>query len=172
MKKMQAKSILLLALVLVVLAATVGGTVAYLAIRTPDVENTFTPATVEVEITDTVTGTTKNNVDVKNKSNIPVYMRVVVTANWCDASGKVVAPWNDYAGLPVKSGWEQKGIYYYYTDVVEVGETIRLFDSYTAQGGPAGAHLEMDIIAQVIQSAGIPDETYANAWSKAAANGN
>lgn len=172
MKKMQTKSILLLALVIVVLTAVVGGTVAYLATRTLSVTNTFEPANVEVVVTDKVSGNTKSDVVIENKSNIPVYLRVAVVANWCDKDGNVVAQWNAYGDLGVNaSDWEREGNVFYYKHVVSAGASVTLFNEYKAPAAPEGAeHLEMDIIAQVIQSAGIPGETYKTAWAQAANN--
>lgn len=157
------KSSLLLIAVAALLVAAVGSTVAYLVTDTKPVVNTFTPATVGTDVTDKVDGNIKKNVEIKNNSNIPVYMRVAVVANWCNADGEVVAPWNDYRGLRVDSmKWSLIGGYYYYKGTVDAGATVTLFNSYTATDGPDGAHLEMDIIAQVIQAE--PDSVVTGAW--------
>ncbi|MGN0802932.1 MAG: hypothetical protein ACI4MF_10100, partial [Candidatus Faecivicinus sp.] len=141
----------------------------YLVTDTTPVVNTFTPATVSTDVTDDISGNTKSNVQIKNNSNIPVYMRVAVVANWYSEDGKVVAPWSDYEKLGVNStNWTYSGGYYYYNGTVAAGATVTLFDSYTATGGPEGAHLEMDIIAQVIQAEGMGATSAQDAFNKAA----
>lgn len=155
------KSSLLLIAVVALLVAAVGGTVAYLVTNTLPVVNTFTPATVDTEVTDNISGNTKRDVQIKNSSNIPVYMRVAVVANWYKA-GEVVAPWNNYVGLGVTSDWTLRDGYYYYNGTVAAGAEVKLFDSYTASDGPEGAHLEMDIISQVIQAE--PTSAVEGAW--------
>ena len=155
------KSSLLLIAVVALLVAAVGGTVAYLVTNTSRVVNTFTPATVDTEVTDNISGNTKSDVQIKNSSNIPVYMRVAVVANWYKA-GEVVAPWNNYVGLGVTSDWTLRDGYYYYNGTVAAGAEVKLFDSYTASDGPEGAHLEMDIISQVIQAE--PTSAVEGAW--------
>ena len=156
------KSSLLLIAVAALLVAAVGGTVAYLVTNTSSVVNTFTPATVKTEVDDTVSGNIKKDVQIKNKSNIPVYMRVAVVANWYK-DGKVVAPWSDYTGLPIGNNWQRGNDgYYYYKGTVAAGAEVKLFDSYTASDGPEGAHLEMDIISQVIQAK--PTSAVQGAW--------
>ena len=161
------KSSLLLIAVVALLVAAVGGTVAYLVTNTLPVVNTFTPATVDTEVTDNISGNTKRDVQIKNSSNIPVYMRVAVVANWYKA-GEVVAPWNNYVGLGVTSDWTLRDGYYYYNGTVAAGAEVKLFDSYTATGGPDGAHLEMDIISQVIQAEGMGATSAKDAFTKAA----
>ena len=161
------KSSLLLIAVVALLVAAVGGTVAYLVTNTLPVVNTFTPATVDTEVTDNISGNTKRDVQIKNSSNIPVYMRVAVVANWYKA-GEVVAPWNNYVGLGVTSDWTLIDGYYYYNGTVAAGAEVKLFDSYTATGGPDGAHLEMDIISQVIQAEGLGATSAKDAFTKAA----
>ena len=168
MKKMNKKSILLLIATAALLIATIGGTVAYLVAATQSVVNTFTPAHAEVEVTDTVENGTKKDVVITNKSDIPVYMRVAVIANWCDANGKIVGLWNDYAGLNVKSNWTFDGGYYYYNGTVAADAEVTLFTSYKPANGPAGAHLEMDVVAQVIQAEGMGATSAQDAFKKAA----
>lgn len=167
MKNMK-KSLLLLTAVVVLLMASVGGTVAYLATQTESVTNTFTPANVSTDVTDEINGNIKKNVKVTNKSDIPVYIRVAVVANWMK-DGNVVAPWSDYGGLGISNDWIQIGGYYYYRTPVAAGAEVTLFNSYAATGGPDGAHLEMDIIAQAIQAE--PTTVVESAWNVTVSNG-
>ena len=84
------KTVLLLAMVVLILAGAVGGTLAYIVTSSGPVQNTFTPAhvTCAVEESDFVDGTStiKNNVTIRNTGNTSAYIRAAVVANWCDAS--------------------------------------------------------------------------------------
>lgn len=166
MNKKLSKSIVLLIAVVALLAIAVGGTMAYLITSTAPVTNTFTPASIGTDVTDEMDGNVKKNVKITNKSNIPVYMRVAVVANWYEGDGsdkKIVAPWADFDNLGVDaSKWTRIGEYYYYTSTVGANEPVTLFNSYEAKDGPVGAHLEMDIIAQVIQAE--PSTAVEQAW--------
>ena len=156
------KSILALALVALLLTCAVGGTMAYLVTQTNAVTNTFTPGKVTVSVSDTVTGNEKKDVQVTNTGNTTAYIRVAVVANWVK-DGKVVAPWNDYTNLNVLSTWDKGDDgYYYYMKPVAARDSVKLLNSYTAEGGPEGAHLEMTIVAQGIQSE--PTSVVAGAW--------
>ena len=166
MNKKLSKTIVLLIAVVALLAVAVGGTVAYLITSTAPVTNTFTPARISTEVTDKVDGNVKENVEITNKSDIPVYMRVAVVANWYKGEGsnkKIVAPWNDFDKLGVDADkWTRIGEYYYYTSTVGAKETVKLFTKYAPTNVPEGAHLEMDIIAQVIQAE--PTTAVQEAW--------
>lgn len=167
-RRNSSKRFILLVAVAILLTAVVSGTVAYLVTSTTPIVNTFTPAEVSTDVTDEMEGNTKKNVQIKNTSNIPVYMRVAVTANWYK-DGKIVAGWNDYKDLNVDSSkWTFEDGYYYYKGRVEVDETVTLFASYVAPQAPIeGAHLEMDISAQVIQADGMDASSAKDAFDKA-----
>ena len=161
-------TILALALVALLLTCAVGGTMAYLVTQTNAVTNTFTPGKVTVSVSDTVTGNEKKNVQITNTGKTTAYIRVAVVANWVK-DGKVVAPWNDYDRLKVISTWDVGSDgYYYYKQPVAAGASVTLLDSYTAGDGPEGAHLEMTIVAQGIQSE--PASVVQNAWGVTVAN--
>jgi len=168
MKKMNKKTLVLLIAIAALMTASIGGTVAWLATSSGPITNTFTPAHVSVSVTDEIDGNTKKNVQITNTSDIPVYMRVAVVANWYDDAGNIVAPWTNNLGT--LSGWTLKDDgYYYYNGTVPAEDgvlggtdTVTLFDTYEAKNGPADAHLEMDIIAQVIQAT--PTDAVTAAW--------
>lgn len=117
-----------------------------------------------VKATDGTTLTTSN------MSNYEVIPYVIKLANWYK-DGKVVAPWSDYDGLFINSNWQRGSDgYYYYNGTVAANTTVTLFTAYTATDGPDGAHLEMDIISQVIQAEGMGATSAQDAFSKAANN--
>ena len=150
-------------LVVLLLIFAVGGTLAYLVTQTDPVVNTFTPAEAGVSVDDNVSGQTKSNVEITNTSDFAVYVRVAVVANWYKGDD-VVDAWNDYESLGVGDDWllGSDG-YYYYKTPVQAGYDVTLFTTYTAvTTGHEGEHLEMDIIAQVIQAE--PATAVVDAW--------
>lgn len=166
MMKFNKKSLVLLIAAALLLTVSVGSTVAYLTAGTDELVNKFTPVTVTTDVTDDVENNVKSNVVVKNTSSIPVYMRVVVTANWVK-DGEIVQAWNDYTTLGVTSEWVRGADgFYYHKGAVEAQMDVTLFTEYKALGGPDGAHLEMDIISQVIQAE--PDTAVEEAWGSTA----
>lgn len=182
MKKFNKKSLVLLVCAALLLTFTVSGTVAYLVDASGPVENQFKPATVDITTEDKIENGAKKDVFIKNGSTIPVYIRVAVIANWYNEAGEIVAPWNDHSGIQavLAPGWIYKEGYYYYTQAVQSDQAsipfFKLKDgsedttvSYTPGDPPVeGAHLEMTIIAQAIQTEPAEALTAAHwAWSPA-----
>ena len=152
----------LVALVLI-LCVTIGGTLAWITAQTNAVTNTFTPATVSVDIDEQFDGTTKSNITVRNEqtdSNIPAYIRAAVVVNWVNSENHVV-PGPDF-DLPTTLGqnWVLNTTdgYYYYTSVVDPGKsTSSLFGNAEItepSNKPNGARLQVTILAEAIQAAG------------------
>ena len=156
MKRMRnTKTMLVLAMVMLVLACAVGGTIAFLIDTTDTVTNTFTPARVTCQVVEgnfiDKVSTTKENVRIQNTGNTDAWIRATVVANWVDGNGKIVAPCE--VNLGEVSGWTQKDGYYYYNQIVPpTDKTSYLITSYKPTGGPEGAHLEMTIVCQAVQS--------------------
>lgn len=156
MKRMRkTKKILVLAMVVLVLACAVGGTIAFLIDTTGAVTNTFTPAKVTCAVNEEFNGTTKNNVKIQNTGTTDAWIRATVVANWVVGEGnnaKVVAPCDITFALPTE--WILKDGYYYYSQPVPANEyTADLITRYTAPTGcPEGAHLEMTIVCQAVQA--------------------
>lgn len=173
MKKFNKKALVLLVSAALLLTFAVSGTVAYLADATGAVVNEFKPAEVDITVTDEIAAGAKKNVVIGNSSTIPVYIRVAVVANWYNAKGEIVAPWNEatYGELPVTADWiKGSDGYYYYTKAVQPSEkSVNFFESgksYTPSPAVADAHLEMTIIAQAIQTEPADALTAAHwAWS-------
>lgn len=84
------KTATLLVAIVLLLGVAVGTTVAYLIDKTNEIKNEFEYAKTDVTVTEQFNGTTKSNVQVKNESNIPVYIRATYVANWVDAAGNIV----------------------------------------------------------------------------------
>ena len=156
MKRMRkTKTILVLAAVVLVLACAVGGTIAFLIDTTGAVTNTFTPAKVTCAVEEKFDNQTKSDVKIKNTGKTDAWIRATVVADWCDSDGKVVAPWTDNITNYNNTQWTKgTGDYYYYNSIVAGGATTgNLFDSYAPGTAPVdGAHLEMTIVCQAVQS--------------------
>lgn len=155
---------LVIAAVLVV-AAAVGGTLAFLAQTTDDIENEFKVAQVPNEIVENFDGSKKTDVKVKNISGQgePAYVRAVVTVNWVNDAGDVFAyetpvEGTDYTITWTMSGWQKgsDGYYYYSTPVADGAETGVLFtDCDYVANAPEGYTLLVEIAAQSIQADGV-----------------
>lgn len=158
MKRMRkTKTILVLAAVVLMLACTVGGTLAFLITKTNSVTNTFDPGRVTCEVVETFANNTKSVVTIKNTGNTKAWIRATVVANWVVGSGsdaKVVAPWTGSITYN-STNWDKVGDYYYYKTTVASGDTTKnlLSKDFTPGTAPVtGAHLEMTIVCQAVQS--------------------
>lgn len=164
------RSLVLVVSVLVLLLAVAGGTLAWLTAQ-DSVNNTFTPAHVTCRVEEKFDGATKENVSIKNTSDIPAYIRAYIVVTWKDDAGNV------YGKLPVagtdytieyaaNTGWVKGSDgYYYYTSSVDVGKTTgELIKTCApvADKAPAGYGLSVEIIAEAIQS--VPKAAVQAAW--------
>lgn len=161
--------LLLLSLVLM-LAIGAGGTLAYLVTSSGPVTNTFTPGEVTIDVDEPDwNGTVKQNVTIQNTSDVEVYVRATIVANWVDANGNIIAPavkGTDYTDFTPAEGWVLRDGYYYWTSPVAVnGHTGELINECKpiASAKPEGAdHLQMTILSQAIQAE--PEQAIKEAW--------
>ena len=151
------------------LALAVGGTVAWLSARTPEVTNTFTPATVTCEVEEAFNDTTgvKTDVNVKNTSNIDVYIRVKLVTYRTNDAGQHIGGTAELPAFTLGENWVEKDGYYYYTLPVAPDKTpaANLADSMTLTASyddADGGKQAIDVMAEAIQSA--PEEAVADAW--------
>lgn len=167
-RKLNNRALILLASLVLIVGMAAGGTVAWLITNTGAVQNTMVPASVPITINETVSGTTKTSVTVKNTGNTDAYIRVAIVANAVDENGNVIA--GDHPAYTVNpTNWTQIGNYYYYNGIVSSGgQTAKLFsdDVNFADG-------EVNILAESIQVLGgynnQKPETYA--WGRTYNNG-
>ena len=175
--------------VLFVIAVTVATVYAYLKTSTdPAVENTFSAAQdPEATITESFDPETeKKNVAVQvGKTGYSVYVRAAIVVTWKDASGNVLAT-KPVAGIDYDyeislntSDWfEKDGFYYHKAPVPSEGTTADLIISCKPIAGktPAGYGLNVEIVAQTIQSAGKTDAgdipAVTDAWGVTVDSGN
>ena len=175
------RTALVLAAVVLVLGAAIGGTVAWLAANTPGLTNTFTPGEVKCTVEESFDGTTKQNVKIKNTGNTDAYIRAKVVVTWKDAAGNVyggatpVAD-TDYTITYRTSGWIQVGDYWYCTQPVAPDATNNLTPELISEAkpvdgkAPAGYALSIEILAEAIQSS--PASAVQEAWGFVPGSGN
>ena len=83
------RSLVLVVSLVALLLVVAGGTLAWLTAQ-DSVRNTFTPAHVSCEVTETFDGETKSNVNVTNTSDIAAFIRVkLVTYRVNDAGQRI-----------------------------------------------------------------------------------
>ncbi len=155
---------------------TVSGTLAYLAMSTDPVKNTFTPSLVENEVKEDFTpfSSVKKNVKVKNTGDVDAFIRADVMVYWAtqktDENGEIYyAP---YGGeLPTedvdyKMTWAQNshwvlgkdGYFYYTQSVAPGGSTDVLLDQCVQTTEKDGYHLVVEVVSQSIQAKGTDGE--------------
>lgn len=167
---------LLLALILVVGAAA-GGTVAWLTQTTPTVNNNFSYGTVSCAVSETFNGgSTKENVQITNKGNIPAYIRATYVVNWLDNDGNIAASvpvGYSYSLTENPDGkWTKMGDYYYYLTPVAPRDSTPgslLTCTVTRPENPE-YRLSVEILATAIQSA--PASAVETAWGITLPTGN
>lgn len=166
------KTATLLVAIVLLLGVAVGTTVAYLIDRTTPIENKFEYAKTDVTVEETLTGTEKSNVQVKNNSNIPVYIRATYVVNWVDKDGNIVTSvpaGYDYQLIenPDETWVEGKGGYFYYKEAVPAGEktagSLLTCEVTYPEGVTTPEYtLNVEILATAIQSE--PANAIFDAW--------
>ena len=124
-RKRRGRMVAVVLSLVLLLALAVGGTVAWLNARTPKVTNTFTPAHVTCEVEeafDTTTGV-KTDVNVKNTSDIDVYIRVKLVTYRTNDAGQHIGGTAELPAFTLGENWVEKDGYYYYTLPVAPGKT-------------------------------------------------
>lgn len=169
-RRAREKSNILIVSLVLMIGIVVGGTAAYLQDMTNTVENTFTPAKVEITMTETKTDTTKSEIEFQNTGDVPVYIRATLVVYWTDVidgEEQVIAkPDGASVSEPVaQSGWFKVGDIYYYESAVAPGDTTGAMTDTITVTIPAGstARCQIDVRAEAIQA--IPTDAVENAWA-------
>ena len=116
---MQKAQRILILLAIVLIAATIGITAAFM-FRKTEGNGTFAPAKVSCEASEEFDGVTKQNIRVENTGNYPAYIRLRVVSYWRNAEGERVGQTCPMPKITLCEGWitddEQT---FYYTKPVE-----------------------------------------------------
>lgn len=152
--------VVLMAALLLLVCTAVGGTLAWLTTNTDSVENGFIPSQVSCNVTEKFDGTTKEDVNVTNTSDISAYLRVKLVTYRVNEQGNHIGGIATVPNFTLGNGWVEKDGYYYYTHPVAPGkhpaanliESIELERSYNdADGGKQ----VIEVMAEAIQAQGV-----------------
>lgn len=175
------KAIILAVSLICLLVVTVGGTLAYLIDITETVTNTFTPATVTVDIEETFEDNKKENVKFQNTSDIEVYIRATLVEYWKRTSDGAIVPkptnakvtylWEgNVADNSAMATWFSVGSIFYYRKPVAANDknenttkdcTTNLLEKVTVEM-PDGYEYYLEVHAEAIQSK--PIGAVEDAW--------
>lgn len=163
------KTATLLVAIVLLIGVAVGSTVAYLIASTDRIENKFEYAKTDVTVEEDFDRTTKQNVTVKNNSNIPVYIRATYIVSWVDADGNIVTSVPDGYSITKEENPGGKWIkgadgYFYYPTPVQPGESTAGSLLTCTVTYPANREytLNVEILATAIQSE--PKDAVEAAW--------
>lgn len=180
---MKKKIILTIATVLL-LTVAVGTTVAYLVTSTNPVVNTFNPSHVTTAVVENSgtpvtadnvdTGTSKDNVQIKNTGDTEAYIRAAVVVTWKNSNGNVYGKTplsTDYTISFNSDAWIQGSDGYWYHKAPVAADTLTsvLIISATQNvAGPVGSdgttyNLSIEIVASGIQST--PASVFNTQWA-------
>lgn len=173
------KSVVLVVYLVLMLTLVVGTTLAILMTNTDPVTNIFKASKVTTSVEETLDGSTKSNVMIKNTGDTEAYIRAAVVVTWQDEDGNV------HGNIPVAgtdymivynltdNGWglSTDGFYYWRQPVKSVKEdaenctTDVLIKTCTpvANKAPKDYYLNVEIIGSGIQS--LPTSVVTSEWS-------
>ena len=163
MKKFNKKIALIVSLVLI-LAVTVAGTLAFIADKTPGLVNTFEPGEISGDIVEDISDGIKKNVKVENTGDAAAYVRVNVITTWQNENGDVYSEnpvvgedyditFHTYPGDSDSNWIKGSDGYYYYRFPLEKGKvtegSLLTCESTTMRGE---YFIAVNIIVQCIQA--------------------
>lgn len=159
------RSLVLVVSLVALLLVVAGGTLAWLTAQ-DSVRNTFTPAHVSCEVTETFDGETKSNVNVTNTSDIAAFIRVKLVTYRVNDAGQRIGGKAEIDFTP-GTGWVKYGDFYYYTKPVAPNATpeTALIDQITltrSYDDADGGKQVIEVMAEAIQSQ--PERAVGQAW--------
>ena len=159
--------------ILLALCLVAGSVLAYMFLKTSQLDNQFDPATVTCQ----VNVNNDNTFDVTNTGDVNAYIRASIVVNWMDEDGNVrgIAPTESEYTLSVNTtDWQQDsetGYYYYKVPVSPNNVTNDLVTAYglaESVTAPNGYELCVEVVAEAIQADGTTDTgdipAYQDAW--------
>ena len=151
------------------LALTIGGTLAWLSTKDAPIQNKFLPTKVTCEVTERFDGSTgvKSNVNVKNIGTIDAFIRVKLVTYRTNDQGQHIGGTASLPAFTLGTGWVKYGDYYYYTKPVAPNQKpeTNLTNSMTLIGSyldTDGGKQAVDVMAEAIQS--VPEDAVKAAW--------
>lgn len=163
--RLHKRAILLGLAAALLVAASIGGTLAWLTSTPSGLTNTFVPGKVPNEITEDFDGSTKSNVQIKNVGNVNAFIRVALVPSWrnndTDHTGTSLPAAGTYDITINTTDWTlgSDGYYYYSSAVQPNGSTAALVTSCAPKSGLSAAYtgkvFELNVISQSIQAEGM-----------------
>lgn len=172
--KFKGKSIRILTVISAValtVVVVVGSTVAWITDATEVKVNTFIPAAVTCEVSESFDNIAKSNVQIKNTSNIDAYIRVALVPAWKDGNGNIanvsasLDDCNIQFGENLNQNWikGEDGLYYCKVPVAQDSMTPVLIESCTVKNlTNPDLQFELQVVATAIQSK--PTVAVTQAW--------
>ncbi len=154
--------------VILVLLASVGTTIAFLAMRTGAIKNIFDPISITCQVNE-------NNYTVTNTGDYSAYIRASVIVNYVKVESKADGDTSHTVyGVPPKASdynityntayWDEgaDGFYYYKTPVNAGDTTEKIVDFASQADVPDGYEIKVQILADAIQNN--PTDTVESVW--------
>ena len=163
------KAVAFLVLTVVLSVAIVGSTLAYIFVKTNELNNTFTPGEVEISITGD---------DITNTGDTDVYVRAAVVVTWVNTTDGSTLSTTPVAGVDydvefnTADGWTKGSDgFWYYTGVVkaandgddDVAPTLITSLTQTDSQKKDGYTLTVQVLSSAIQAT--PAEAVVNSWT-------
>lgn len=172
------KSLYLIASLLLIMAVTIGGVIAFITTQTDSVENIFKSSTCGTTVDENFDGDVKTDVKILNTGDTESYIRAKVLVKWVKGEGtdKVVSATvpllgekgkpesgDYYMNLDFKHGWVEHDGYYYYTEPVAGSSSTKVLITEAAPLKDNGDYkLEITILAESIQVS--PKDAIHESW--------
>ena len=154
--------------ILLALCLVAGSVLAYMFLKTSQLDNQFDPATVTCQ----VNANNDNTFDVTNTGDVNAYIRAAIVVNWMDEGGNVrgIAPTESESLRVNTTDWQhdpETGYYYYNHYVLPNNVTNDLVTVYGLAENN-GYELCVEVVAEAIQADGTTDTgdipAYKDAW--------
>lgn len=163
--RLHKRAILLGLAAALVVAVSIGGTLAWLTSTPSGLTNTFVPGEVPNEIHEEFDHNTKENVQIKNVGNVSAFIRVALVPSWrnndTDHTGAGLSATGTYNITINTTDWTlgSDGYYYYNSAVQPDGLTAALVTTCSPKSGLSAAYagkvFELDVISQSVQAEGM-----------------
>lgn len=161
------KKYALIIFALVIVAGTVGGTIAWLTANA-SADNSFDVAQVSCSVEGMTANNNQSNIKIKNTGTIDEYIRATIVLSWVDDNGDTLANNvldTDYSIQINSVDWFKgsDGNYYYKEKVQPNAMTTNLINTLSLPTSQDGKKIKLEIFADSIQTD--PKEAVLEAWS-------
>ena len=144
-------ALILLVLTFAIVTAAIGGTVAYLIVKTGTIKSSFTPAMIESAVSQSV---------ITNIGEVDSYIRAMVIITWVSEDGTATHAETpvlntDYSISFSSEGWVKGSDgFYYYTSPLTSGRSAGALITSCSQlrSAPNGYKMKVQVLASSIQS--------------------